>query len=457
VIEDGSYLLEMKSSRLKVLVVAHEFSPDSGSECAVGWNLVTRLAGYHDVTVLYASGRRSDPGSYQKAVTEYFMNFPPIDGLVFINIDQPAFTRFTAYLNSYFSWIGPIGLPFLYYIGYNSWHREVYQRAKLLQKSKDFNVVHQLTQISFREPGYTWKLGIPFFWGPTGGQANLPWKFFRILPSVSKIMEGMRYISNIYQSRMVPRILSANRRASLIYTYSVEDAHFFAQRARGEIKYMLDVGTTVIPDDLQCSPESSEILTGVWCGQLTYRKAPDLLLKSLAKSQLTRERVKIKIIGSGPIEKAMHELADVLGLKNIEWIRQVPHSHVFDIMRQADFLVHTSLREATSSVIPEALSLGLPVICHDVNGMGLAVTEACGIKISLVSPENSINGFNEAITRLILDRNLVRTLKLGARKRSPEISWDNMARTIAVDYIKIVNSRENEQTVKIGNEDTANQ
>lgn len=440
--ENELYLLEMKSRRLKVLIVAHEFSPNSGSECAVGWNLVTRIAGYHDVTVMYASGSRSDPGSYLKAVTDYFRNTPPTNGFVFINIDQPVFTKFTAYLNSYFSWIGPIGLPFLYYIGYNIWHREVYRQAKLQHRLKDFDVVHQLTQISFREPGYTWKLGIPFFWGPTGGQANLPWMFFKQLPVVSKVMEGMRYISNIYQSRMVPRIMSAIRRAFLIYTYSVEDANFFAQRVRGEIKYMLDVGTTVIPDDLQCRTESSEILTGVWCGQLTYRKAPDLLLKSLAKSQLTREQVKIKIIGSGPMEKAMHELADVLGLKNIEWVRQVPHGQVFEILRHADFLVHTSLREATSSVIPEALSLGLPVICHDINGMSLAVTEACGIKISLVSPENSINGFNEAITRLILDRNLVRTLKLGARKRSPEISWDNMAHTIAVDYIEKVNSRE---------------
>jgi glycosyltransferase involved in cell wall biosynthesis len=447
----------MTNRRLKVLIVAHEFSPNSGSECAVGWNLVTRIAGYHDVTVMYASGSRSDSGSYQRAVTGYFRNAPPIDGLSCINIDQPPFTKFTAYLNSYFSWIGPIGLPFLYYIGYHSWHREVYRRAKLQLKLQEFDVVHQLTQISFREPGYAWKLGIPFFWGPTGGQANLPWRFFRKLPAVSKIMEVMRYVSNIYQSRMVPRILSATKRASIIYTYSEEDARYFAQKAKGKIKHMLDVGSTLIPDDLQSKTESKEILTGVWCGQLTYRKAPDLLLKSLAKSQVTRERVKIKIIGSGPLEKTMQELADILDLKNIEWIRQIPHGQIFEIMRQADFLVHTSLREATSSVIPEALSLGLPVICHDANGMSLAVTEACGIRIPLVSPEDSINGFNQAITRLIIDKTLMRNLKLGARKRATEISWDNMARTIAVDYIEIANSGEKNHTLTTRNENTANQ
>lgn len=441
-------LSEMEGRRLKALLIAHEFSPYSGSECAVGWNLVTRIAAYHDVTVIFSSGSRSDPQSYKRAVMKYYSEVTPIKSLTLINIDQPLLTRLTSRLNSIFSWLGPIGLPFLYYVGYNGWHREVFREVKKLHKSYNFDVVHQLTQISYREPGYTWKLGIPFFWGPAGGQANLPWKFFRTLSLSSGIVEGMRYLSNIYQSRMVSRILSANSNAAVIYTYSFEDAKYFSKRARGEIRYMLDVGTNILPENLQSSIEAREILTGVWCGQLTYRKAPELMLRALAKSSLTKERVKIKIIGSGPLEKAMHQLAETLELKNIEWIKHVPHNEIFNIMKQADFLVHTSLREATSSVIPEALSIGLPVICHDVNGMRLAVTEECGIKIPLVSPEVSINGFNEAISRLIVDESLLRNLKLGARKRSPEISWDNMAYTISVDYINALTLRENQQTVK---------
>jgi hypothetical protein len=36
--------------RLRVLISSHEFSPEQGSECAVGWNIATRMAAYHDVT-----------------------------------------------------------------------------------------------------------------------------------------------------------------------------------------------------------------------------------------------------------------------------------------------------------------------------------------------------------------------------------------------------------------------
>ena len=424
----------MSGRRLKVLIVAHEFSPISGSECAVGWNIVTRLAAYHDLTVLYASGSQSRPNSYVKAVNEYFSEYSRIPGLTLINIDQPAVTRFVAYINSFFYGMGPVGLSFLYYIGYNSWQKAAYKKAGILHSNKSFEIVHQLTQISFREPGYMWKLGIPFFWGPTGGTALLPWNFYYKLPFVYKLVEGMRFISNIYQSNFVSRIIRASRKAAVIYTYSSEDDRYFRKRAKGQIKQMLDVGTTVQLNSPRSHTDAPGILTGVWCGQLTYRKAPEILLNALALSDLTKENVRIKIIGTGPLEKSMHRLADTLGLNNIEWIRKIPHYEVFEIMRQADFLVHTSLREATSSVIPEALSVGLPVICHDINGMSAAVNETCGIKIALKSPEESRTGFHQAVRQLLTDKNLLGNLKTGALKRSLEITWDNMASTIADDY-----------------------
>lgn len=421
--------------RLKVLIIAHEFSPDRGSECAVGWNLITRLATFHDVTVIYASGNQTNPNCYNDAITEFFLERPPILGLNLKSIKQPWLTRFIAFFNSLFKKIGPIGLPALYYIGYNKWQKVAYKEAKILYRCTSFDIVHQLTQISFREPGYMWRLGIPFIWGPTGGLANMPWKFYKTLPFPFKLIEGIRFVSNVYHSNFVSRITKANNNAAIIYTYSHEDARYFEKRARGKIKYMLDVGTRVIPKYFHDVKIRSENITGIWCGQLTYRKALSILLYALAASQLTREQIRIKVVGAGPLEKSVHTLADKLKLENIEWIGQVSHQEVLNIMVQADFLIHTSLREATSSVIPEALSIGLPVICHDVNGMSFAVTETCGIKIPLISPEHSIRDFHVAIKRLVLDRNLLERLSIGAKERSLEISWDKMAETIAKDYL----------------------
>ena len=201
---------------------------------------------------------------------------------------------------------------------------------------------------------------------------------------------------------------------------------------------MLDAGTTNHAHKFNQETTGSSIIKGIWCGHLIERKAAIILLKALALSKLTKEEIKIQIIGSGPLERTLHEQSKSLGLNNIDWIRNVDHDTVFKLMSKADFFVHTSLREATSNVIPEAISMGLPVICHDANGMSIAINGSCGIKIPMLSPETSINGFHDAIEKLLLDKQLITALKIGASKRSLEISWDKMAETMANDYSAIV-------------------
>ncbi len=78
----------------------------------------------------------------------------------------------------------------------------------------------------------------------------------------------------------------------------------------------------------------------------------------------------------------MKELAKTLGYST-RMDQRVEHAQVFELMADADFFVHTRIQEATSSVITEALTMGLPAICHDGFGMSVAVTDTCGIKVPL--------------------------------------------------------------------------
>lgn len=445
----------MTEKRYKVLIIAHELSPFSGSECAVGWNLVTRIARYHEVTVLYASGSQAKPFSYRQALELYFTDSAGIAGLKLISVNQPVFTRFTAFINKIFSRIGSIGLPAIYFIGYKAWQRKAFRMSEKLHKQIQFDAVHQITQIAYRAPGLAWKLGIPFFWGPTGGVANLPWKFYKDLPPGSKIIEGIRFVSNSYQARFSIRIRKAISRSEVIYTYSNEDARYFKDKRANQVALMLDVGTTTEHGISSERPEVKDFLEGVWCGQLIYRKAPEVIIKALAASEITKEKIRLTIIGEGPLEKNLQSLADQLHLKNIRWIKGIPHEEVFKIMRASDFLVHTSLREATSSVIPEALSVGLPVLCHDANGMGIAVTKTCGIKVPLVSFERSIRGFHDAMVALVSDTDYLGSLKAGASMRSIELSWDNMAQRIAYDYRMAIERNVRELPIESEYEDTS--
>jgi glycosyltransferase involved in cell wall biosynthesis len=308
-----------------------------------------------------------------------------------------------------------------------------------LNSLSKFDISHQLTQITFREPGFIWKLGIPFVWGPTGGTGNLPMSFYQILSVRSRILEVIRTFSNYYQYHFSRRIKKAFKFASLIYTFSIEDSTRFAKRTNAKVKLMLDAGTYPGNKNFEENANTKGRLKAIWCGQLSERKAPEILIKALALDPITREQIDFKIIGDGPLRESLIQLTHSLQLKNIEWIKQISHDEVFTLMRQADFFIHTSLREATSNVIPEALSCGLPVICHDANGMSIAINESCGIKIPLLKPDESIKGFQKAIKSLVTDPILLRRLKQGAIKRSSEISWDTMAEEISQDYLKLYN------------------
>lgn len=432
----------MKDPRLNILIIAHELSPEQGSECAVGWNMVVNLSRYHDITVVYASSSQANQNNaYLNAVNKYLNTHAPLQ-IDFINVSQPRTTIFIAKLNRLFNKLGPTGLPMLYYLGYKYWHKSAFRKAQQLHKIKLFDAVHQLTQISFREPGYSYKLGIPFFWGPMGGTSSLPKKIYESLPLHFKFLENVRRFSKFYHFLLVKRLKEANKKASIIYSFTELDAKRFRKIATGKVKIMLDVGTHVHSEIPKMHTKENGVLKAIWCGRLSTYKAPEILLKAIALSEVIKKNVHFQIIGNGPLEESLHNMAVNLGIENIEWIRQVNHDEVFMLFSQADFFIHTSLREATSSVIPEALSMGLPVICHDAYGMSIAVNEKCGIKIPFVSPEDSVVGFQKAIEKFTSDNELLTDMKVEARKRALELTWEKMACIIAEDYIEIINKNQ---------------
>lgn len=421
--------------RLRVLISAHELSPAQGSECAVGWNVATRIAKYHDVTVLYASGTYLHKNLYKNAVDGYIRTKGEIPGLTLINIDQPKITVKLGKFNELFSKLGPTGLPPIYYLGYNAWERRCYKKAKELHRITPFHVTHHLTQIAFREPGYLWKLEPPFFWGPTGGATVLPKKIYRSLPLKFKVLEKFRKISNYFSLNLSGQVKMAVKRASKIYSYTHYDAKILQKKTNLNVEVLVESGTT--PQSKADVTPPGKKLKLLWCGRITPYKAPEILLQALGKLEVLRKNIHLTVIGDGILKDDMRVLAENVGVKDITWIREVPHSQVFSLMKEADIFIHTSIREGTPNVIMEALANGLPVICHDAFGMSIAINDKCGIKIPFNSPEESIKGFSEAIERLLLNPLLLNKLKDGARERAVQLSWDYLAEKISRDYLSL--------------------
>jgi glycosyltransferase involved in cell wall biosynthesis len=107
-------------------------------------------------------------------------------------------------------------------------------------------------------------------------------------------------------------------------------------------------------------------------------------------------------------------------------------------MDRADVFALSSLQEATSTVVMEALSLGLPVLCHAACGMGWAVTSDCGIKVPLVDPQTSIAGFASAIDRLCERPEDVYLLSQGALGRAKQLTWDAKVEEMLITYEHVI-------------------
>jgi glycosyltransferase involved in cell wall biosynthesis len=202
--------------------------------------------------------------------------------------------------------------------------------------------------------------------------------------------------------------------------------------------YLCEVGTQTSHLAAVKNYDGARRLRLVWSGFHVGRKAVVILLEALARVGLS-PGAELVLLGDGPEQKRWQKMAGRLGLADrIRWTGAMPREQAMAEMARGDVFVFPSIQEASSTVVLEAISLGLPVICHDACGMGLVVNDQCGIKIPLVDPRTSIDGFARAIEKLIHHPEMVSRLSLGALQQAEKYSWDRKAEEILKVYDDIL-------------------
>jgi len=424
--------------RIKVLLIAHEFSPQQGSECAVGWNIATKLAERHDVTVLCADGPPLHGTSYKRAVTSYFTENPPKKSLKTIFVTQPsravAVTKLGKTLRPILGGLAEQGfffwaLKYWYDVGLNT-----IKRLGL----RNYDVVHHITPISFLAVSPFWKAGIPFFWGPTGGLCRAPFSYAAYGGYRSVVFEFARSCGIWLEVNHSTSFKGAVSSAAGIWVVSKEDFEVMRKFAPGKIRLMID---TAPPEGLDArvrTYDGTRPLRLFWSGRFVPRKALPILLNAVA-SMDSPERVVLHILGNGPEKARWIRMASALGIGElVRWYGRIPYSEALRVMDMADVLVHTSFREAASMVVLEAIGLGMPIVCHDICGMSIAVDSTCGLKVPLSTPTQSIKGFRDAILRLLYNPGIVRELSIGALSKASMLSWEKKASEISQAYAESV-------------------
>ena len=113
-----------------------------------------------------------------------------------------------------------------------------------------------------------------------------------------------------------------------------------------------------------------DTITIVVVSRLFYNKGTDLLIAAIPRILASDSNVRFIIAGSGPKGIDLEQMLERRVLQDrVEMLGPVRHEEVRDVMVRGHIYLHPSLTEAFGTVIVEAASCGLYVVCTRVGGI----------------------------------------------------------------------------------------
>lgn len=414
---------------LKILVNAYACSPNMGSEPGMAWNWCVNLAKDCELHII-------TEGEFKDKIEAVLPTLPQGKNMHFYY--NPVSDEIRKMCWNQGDW--------RFYKYYREWQWKTYTMAKEIIRQHHIDIVHQLNMIGFREPGYLWKIeNKPFVWGPIGGLKQFPSSYLEGAGIKMKLFNRIKNIVNIYQIKHDKRVDQALKKADLLIS-SIPDSYNAIKKYKG-LNSIIIPETGCFIDDNSIKRNKEEKVDDdfrlLWVGKFDFRKQLNIALATMSKLK-DKSNIKLIICGSGSDNQISYykQMAINLGIEdNVVWKGNIENSKVKEEMRKSDIFFFTSVSEDTSTVVLEAVSCGLPVLCFDTCGMGYVINESVGQKVPLTNPRQSADEFAEKINYLYNNREYLQKLSDGCKQRQKELSWDNKAKQMVELYNKVKNER----------------
>jgi len=186
-----------------------------------------------------------------------------------------------------------------------------------------------------------------------------------------------------------------------------------------------------------CQPSPLRVLRGfglnqektiLSVGRLVPWKGFERLLELMTEMP---EGITLKIVGDGPEEKRLKDLAEKLKLgEKAEFLGKLPHNELLGVMRKSDVFVLNTKYEGLPHIVLEAMAEGLPVVTTNVGGNPEVVeNEINGI---LVEPDDK-KQIKEAVLKILRNDDFREKIAGQARKALGKFSEEKMIKkTLAV-------------------------
>ncbi len=409
--------------KLKVLACAFACSPGGGSarsgagEFVLGWNVVRQIGRFHQVWVLTAAQNR--PG------IEAGLKEEMLPGASFHYIGLHPWLERLQWFRG--------GIQFYGYL----WQVKAYFVARRLHREFRFDLFHHVTYANDWMASFIGaSLPVPYIRGPGGGSDRTPAGFLSEYSLRDRVWERFRTIGQ-WLLRRDPFFILGQRRARAILVCTPKALESIPQQWRNKAQLFPVNGVTSSELAPSCSAgEPGKSFQVLSAGKLIHWKGFGLAVKSFGAFAARHPEATFTIAGDGPELPRLEGLVRELKLQGrVRFERWLARDELFSRMRSCDVFLYPSLRDGGGGVVVEAMAAGKPVICMDLAGPGMHVTDGCGIKIIPQSPEQAATDLASALECLYTNRELRLRMGTAARVRAEHVyHWERLGERLLEVY-----------------------
>lgn len=407
---------------MKVLISAYACEPGQGSEPGVGWHFVQEMSRHHELWVLTQSDGRA---AIEQALKE---NPNP-------NLHFSYFEPFGWQLDL---WQAKAEIQLHYYL----WQVQAFFVGRSLHKEHHFDLAHHVTFVKYWSPSFLSFLDIPFLWGPVGGGEAAPKAFWQDFSLRGKVYETLRSTAQRL-GELDPFTQATAKRCAMAMATTEDTAKRLRDLEVPQLKVFSEAGLSNEDlANLKQSPLPTDApVRFVSSGRLLHWKGFYLGLQAFIQADIPNSEY--WLLGEGPERETLEGIVRASSVGDrIRFLGKVPRALVLDSLADCHVLVHPSLHDSGGWACLEAMAIGRPVICLDLGGPGVQVTEKTGIKVAANSPQQAIADIAAAMTRLAEDRALLAELGQNARARVEQcFAWENKAKETADLYDVLVKAK----------------
>jgi len=399
---------------MKVLMSAYACCPGQGSEPGVGWNWALQAARwnwalqaarFHEVWVLTREKNREAIEAAR----------PP--NLHPVYVDLPKWARLWK-RGRWAIW------PY-----YHLWQRKAGRVAQRLHREVGFDLAHHVTFCSIHSVTELDRFPIPLVVGPLGGAERAPRDLLR---------EPLRRAAVKAAARR-PAFIRNLRAAACVLASNSDTTCWLHRLAGGKVRLLPQIG---VDSGLLAAAEREHRGTEgrvFFGGGLVRRKGLPLALEAMRHARAAS----LTVAGGGPLEGELRRTAARLGIDSrTAFLGSIPRRELQERLRKADIFLFPSLRDSAGMVVLEAMAAGLPIVCLDLGGPGMLVTDECGIKIRPGTREQVVRDMAAAIDKLATSPDLRRRMGGAGRQRVIEhFDWDRKGERMNAIYKEVVSRK----------------